>query len=262
MRASFRYHDGNRAYWQLRWDQIPADSESLNLHGYPGKYAEAALALQPGRVLEAGCGAGRVLRHYHRLGRDIVGMDFIASALTKIGDVEAEACLVAADAKKLPFSSGSFSVVLAFGLFHNLKNGFDEALIETRRILEPGGVLCASLRLDNLQNRVVDWLANHRTQSKKGEKKFHKMNYTPRELRALFSVANFSIENFEFVENMPFLYQFRPFRHQSHRRFDEHVARSEGYKLSPFGQVLQNLLVRYWQKSFCNIAVITARAEN
>ncbi len=260
MRLTYRHHDGNRAYWRERWEQVPADSEDLNLNRYPGRYAEAVLSKNQGRVLEAGCGAGRVWRHYHRAGREIIGFDFIATALAKLSSTEDKAQLGAGTATHLPFAGDSFSVVLAFGLYHNLEQGFEGALAETLRVLEPGGTVCASLRLDNLQNRIVDRLADRRANNRTGGKLFHKANYTPRELSDAFAAAAFRIEKFEYVENMPLLYKFSIFRRADHRRFNEHVARQEGYALSTVGRLFQNLLIKFWPGSFCNIAVITARA--
>ena len=67
MRISYRAHGGALDYWQRRWDGVAVDSGAINLDRYPGLYAERTLAAPrpDGPVLEAGCGAGRVLRHSH-----------------------------------------------------------------------------------------------------------------------------------------------------------------------------------------------------
>lgn len=257
MRVTSRSHGGNRSYWQRRWEQIPPDEGSLNLDRYPGRYAEAVMAETVGPVLEAGCGAGRVLIHYHHRGRWIAGMDFITTALQKIRQVEPGMPMLAADASSLPFVDRCFAAVLAFGLYHNLEHGIDAALAETRRVLKTGGLLCASMRADNLQNRIIDWLANR--DSATSEQMFHKANYSYGELQAIFKKAGFDIVRVEYVENMPFLYKLAAFRHRTHRVFDERKARAEGYRLSSLGAAVQRLLVRFWPASFCNIFVITCR---
>jgi SAM-dependent methyltransferase len=259
MRITYRTHEGNQDYWHQRWDQIPADEGGLNFDRYPGKYADWVIERCEGSILEAGCGAGRVLIHYHRLGKPIVGMDFIEVALTKMKAIEPDMPMVAGDVNNLPLTDNSFGAVLAFGLYHNLENGFVEALKETKRILNPGGYLCASMRADNWQTRITDWLANRGKSM--AQKSFHKVNYTPREIRTAFSEAGFEIRKFENVENMPFLYKFGMFRHPTHKVFDETVARAEGYRLSSFGQLLQNILVKSAPSSFCNIYVVTAASS-
>jgi len=132
-------------------------------------------------------------------------------------------------------------VLLAFGLYHGLGEGVEEALSETRRVLRDGGVLCASMRADNLQNRVVDWLAA-RQFVPGAEKRFHKANYTRAEFVEMLEGAGFDIVSVRYVENMPFLYKFRVFRSSRQAVFDEHAARGEGYRLSLLGTALQKCL--------------------
>ncbi len=259
MRATLRSHAGNRAYWRARWDDIPADDGKLNLSRYPGRYAEEVLARTDGPVLEAGCGAGRVLRCYHDRGRRIVGMDFIPGVLHKIRQADPSIPLVAGDVTRLAFADASFAVVLAFGLYHNLEQGLDRALAETRRILRQGGLLCASFRADNLQNRVIDFLADRRAAGP-GPVHFHKMNYTRSEIESALSRAGLEPLDLHYVENMPFLYKVRFLRHPSQRVFDERHARAEGYRLSAAGKVLQRLLAGPWPEQFCNVYVYVARA--
>lgn len=164
MRVTYRRHRGNREYWNKRWQAVEADLGGLNLSRYPGLYAERALEcdLPDGPMLEAGCGAGRVLLHYHRNGHPVVGFDFVHHALEKIRSVDGEVPLLTGDILQLPFASESFSSVMAFGVYHNLESGIEKALAETRRTLKPGGVLCASMRADNIQNQVIDWLATRK----------------------------------------------------------------------------------------------------
>ncbi|HJM49208.1 MAG TPA: class I SAM-dependent methyltransferase [Alphaproteobacteria bacterium] len=261
MRITYRHHGGNQAYWRERWEQAPADSGGLNLTAYPGRFAEEALAGTRGPVLEAGCGLGRVLRHYHSQGREIVGLDFIASALAKIRTQDPGLPLLAGDVTGLPFADASFAAVLAFGVYHNLPAGVAEALAECRRVLTPGGVLCASVRADNLHNRGIDWLAARRAGTAPGQTKvFHKANFTAAEYTALLEAAGFRPRALHFVENYPLLYKFRAFRAAGHKRFDEGLARAEGYRLSGSGRALQALCNRLWPAQFCNTLVAIAEA--
>jgi SAM-dependent methyltransferase len=260
-RITYRPHGGSRAYWQARWDDVDADTGELNLQHYPGKFAEDTLRRLAvgGPILEAGCGAGRVVRFYHHQGRDIIGMDFIPTAVQKIRQAVPTVPLTAADVEKLPFADESLSCVLAFGLYHNLEQGVAGAVRETRRVLKTGGHLCAAMRLDNIQNRMIDWLANRKQSS--GEWRFHKINYTQKELKDVFSHNGFAIEDIYFVENMPFVYKFRPFRAASHKTFNETKGRAEGYRLSLLGNAVQKMLIGLFLPAFCNAAVIIARAK-
>lgn len=260
MRTTYRSAN-NKDYWTKRWDDIPADAPMENLAVYPLKYALKTVKDKKGKILEAGCGAGRVLRYYHDQGYDIIGFDFIDVAIGKLKAIDPTLQAEVGDITHLRFADQSFKYVLAFGLYHNLEHGLDKAIQETHRVLEKDGLVCASFRADNLQTKLTDWLADRQAKSKWGENKvrsFHKMNLTRSEYEQLFTRAGFVIDFVGPVENMPILYKFVIFRSSDHKAFDENKARMEGYRLSWLGQRLQNFLMRFFPDQFCNIYVLIA----
>lgn len=262
MRITYRKH-GVKEYWTSRWDDIPADSPMENTNAYPLKYAEMTVKDKTGKILEAGCGAGRILRYYHNKGLDIVGIDFIDIAIEKLKSADESLNVAVGDITNLQFDDQSFKYVLSFGLYHNLESGLDLAIQETYRVLENGGAVCASFRADNIQTRLTDWLTQKRSkenrqQQEEGRREFHKMNLTRSEFEERFRNAGFNIEFTAPVENMPILYKFAFFRRAGHKVFDENKARAEGYRLSWFGQGLQNFLMRFFPDQFCNIYVLIA----
>jgi SAM-dependent methyltransferase len=257
MRVTYRTR-GVREYWAARWREIPADQPMQNRDAYPLKYAELAVQGKDQPILEAGCGAGRILRYYHDRGYDITGMDYIEVAIEKLKQIDPTLKAEVGDITQLRYPDRSFGCVLAFGLYHNLEKDLDRAIAETHRVLRRDGRVCASFRADNLQTRLTDWLADRR--AKRGEEKnFHKMNLTRREYERLFTRAGFEVQAVYPVENMPILYKSAFFRAPDHKAFDENKARKEGYRLSWLGQRLQNLLMRLAPDQFCNIYVIIAR---
>jgi SAM-dependent methyltransferase len=262
MRISYRNHGGALDYWQRRWDGVEVDSGTINLDRYPGLYAERVIkASRPdGSILEAGCGAGRVLRHYHEQGSQIIGLDFISTVLAAIHREDLTIPLAAGDITSLPFPDKSFSAVLAFGLYHGLEHGLDEAMADTRRILKPSGLLCASMRLDNFQNRMTDRMADKAAGASGGEQRFHKLNLTSTEFKALVSGAGFQVETVDYVENMSFLYKYPALRHASQRVFNESAARGAGYRFNLAGNTLQRTGMTMAPAQMANLAVITARA--
>ena len=131
-----------------------------------------------------------------------------------------------ADIKNLPFPDGAFAGVMAFGLYHSLESGVDKALAETMRVMKPGALLAASVRADNLENRINDWLEDRKYQTS-STSHFHKANYTEQDLRQALTAAGFQVERIDYFENMPLFYKFRFFRHRTHKEFDETRGRSE-----------------------------------
>lgn len=261
MRITYRTR-GVKEYWAARWDEIPADAPMENADVYPLKYAQMAVKDRRGKILEAGCGAGRILRYYHDRGYDIIGIDFIDVAIGKLVEIDPTLQAEVGDITNLRFADESFDYVLAFGLYHNLEQGLDKSIQETSRVLKKGGLVCASFRADNIQTRLTDWLADRKAKNKAGQDKtraFHKMNLTRSEYENLFTRAGFAINFIGPVENMPILYKYAFFRSTEHEQFDENKARAEGYRLSWLGQRLQNIFMRFFPDQFCNIYVLIAR---
>jgi cyclopropane fatty-acyl-phospholipid synthase-like methyltransferase len=57
-----------------RWSNIEADTEAQNPDVYPLKFA--LKVVQKGdKILEAGCGAGRILKYFHNRSFNIIGID-------------------------------------------------------------------------------------------------------------------------------------------------------------------------------------------
>ena len=257
MRTTYR-SSGVKEYWTSRWSDIPADFAMTNPDAYPLKYALQAVSSNDGPILEAGCGAGRILRYFHQHGYDITGIDFVEVAVRKLQEADRALKVEVGDIAYLRFADEEFRYLLAFGLYHNLEHTLEKAVKESWRVLQVGGFICASFRADNLQTRLSDWLAARKC-GKSKQAEFHKLNLTRREFLSLFERAGFVIDTVSPVENMPILYRFSYFRSHSHKVFDENKARAEGYCLSALGQVLQKYLMRFFADQFCNIYVLIAR---
>lgn len=107
-------------------------------------FLAAELGLEPGmRVLDVGCGPGR---HSHALaarGIDVVGID-IAMAFLRVAGA---GMWVRADARRLPFSAGSFDAAISLcqGGFGLLGGEEDAAVIkEMAEVVKKGGHIAVS----------------------------------------------------------------------------------------------------------------------
>lgn len=261
MRITYR-NKVNKDYWEQRWGSIKTDEVMQNENIYPLKYALKMISKNDGRILEAGCGAGRILKYFHNKQFDIIGIDFIENAIEKLKKDNQDLKVYVDDIKSLKFNDQYFKYILAFGLFHNLDQGLEDSISESYRVLKKGGSICASFRADNIQTRIVDFLEKKKQNEKNSfikEKFFHKMNLTKTEFKDLFLKAGFKVDYIKPVENMPILYKFSFFRHKSHIIFNENLARKDGYKLSWFGFIIQKILMTFMPYQFCNIYVLIAR---
>jgi SAM-dependent methyltransferase len=260
MRKTYRAHS-SKDYWARRWKDIPIDLPQENIGTYPLKYALEAVDKKTMRILEAGCGNGRILRFFKDRGYDVEGFDYIDGAVMALLDSDPELKVRTEDITRLSYGPDSFDCVLAFGLYHNLEEeGLHKAILETNRVMKKNGRLCASFRADNLQNFINDSLTKKAFRDKKkSELKFHKMNLRSGELAQAFQKGGFSVKKIRPVENMPLLYKSRFFRAKGHKEFDESLGRREGYLLSPLGNLFQKVLIGLFPHQFCNIYVLDAK---
>lgn len=104
-----------------------------------------------GPILDLGCGAGRHVVYFARLGLDVVGLDVSDRAIAACRGWLAEEGLVAllgvAGVDAIPFPTGHFDVALSHGVLDHVTLPESHAAIaELRRVLRPGALLHLNLR--------------------------------------------------------------------------------------------------------------------
>jgi SAM-dependent methyltransferase len=101
------------------------------------------------RVLDFGCGAGRIVRHLPELApqADVWGSDIDPACIA--WDSEnldpAISFVVHGETPPLPFASDTFDLVYAVSVFTHLDRHWADWLLELHRILAPEGILVATI---------------------------------------------------------------------------------------------------------------------
>jgi ubiquinone/menaquinone biosynthesis C-methylase UbiE len=136
------------------------------------------LAIQhPGRILELGCGTGRIALPILKAGRSIVGIDRSSAMLAlarrraKRTTARGRAWFVRADIRDLPLRSGGFDLVLApYGILQSLTRERDlrATLASVARVLRPGGLFGVDLVPD-----LPRWREYDRKVSLRGRRNAH-----------------------------------------------------------------------------------------
>lgn len=100
------------------------------------------------RVLDAGCGTGRMLAVLKEMGLHPVGVDLSPGMVEQARRRQPEAELRVADLGALPYADGAFGGVLAwYCLIHHEVLEMQDALAELARVTAPGGVLLTAFHL-------------------------------------------------------------------------------------------------------------------
>lgn len=110
----------------------PADIEPMARYLTPGK-----------KILELGCGNGKILRPLLDGGYDVFGIDISSKSLKNLGrESSGKGKLVCCDGLNLPFRDSSFDTLISFFfLDHLLEKERSEAIREFHRVLSTGGKL-------------------------------------------------------------------------------------------------------------------------
>lgn len=135
----------------IGWDEYAAfyDWENARTQGRSDVPFWRRLAARvEGRVLELGCGTGRILLPLARAGVRIVGIDrseaMLRGQIPKARKIHRLTPLVRGDIRQLPFRRRSFQMVLApYGMLQSLTRDRDLAstLESAARVLRTGGLL-------------------------------------------------------------------------------------------------------------------------
>jgi SAM-dependent methyltransferase len=255
MRQVFRLEE-NPVYWDRRWAATGRDPDRFtDLTRYPIRYAELVVRQPTERILELGCGMGRLLKHYAHAGLRITGVERSDVAVRRIHAEEPALPVCRADVQQLPFGDACFDVVLAFGLYHNLEQGMEAALAETARCLRPGGAFCISMRPDNLAMRANEWLWRAGAgRSAAGRRRFHKWLVGEREFGALLQTHGLRVARVHHARNVSPLYRLAWLRAVRPGE-DETARRGRGYALNGMGRLLDGFLTGLAPAQFCNLLV-------
>ena len=133
---------GRAATYDDAWERLAAKGE--NVHGE----ADLVWSLGPRRVLDAGCGTGRVAIELARRGVEVTGVDLDPTMLDRARAKAPELPWVEGDLSDVDLGRSFDVIVLAGNVMIYLEPGSEAAVVANlARHLEPGGALVAGFEL-------------------------------------------------------------------------------------------------------------------
>lgn len=113
------------------------------------------IAPRPGLLaLDIGCGPGRLAGTMREHGVEYVGLDASAGLLRE-ARVKTGGRLIHGDAQALPIADARFDRVLAMNALYHMSN-WQQALLEMRRVVRPGGRVVISTNGADAMKRIYD----------------------------------------------------------------------------------------------------------
>jgi SAM-dependent methyltransferase len=135
------YFDVHVSVIEARETSVPTLRRVLSGHGL--------------RILESGCGSGRWLAFFERLGHLPIGLDDSAGPLAVARAHAPDMRLVRGDAVRAPFRDASFDAAFSAYVAEHFEAGPDALLRELHRLLKPGAPLILIVPYESWFRRLL-----------------------------------------------------------------------------------------------------------
>jgi SAM-dependent methyltransferase len=140
---------GERAtqdFWDRHWDteNFRENVERGKNNKFILKTLNKYILDKKGKILEGGCGMGRVVYCMQTHGYESVGVDFAKKTIELVNEAIPELDVRVGDVRDLPFPDDYFTGYWSFGVIEHFYEGYYDISKEMRRVLINGGYLFLS----------------------------------------------------------------------------------------------------------------------
>jgi ubiquinone/menaquinone biosynthesis C-methylase UbiE len=146
-----------------------------------------SLLQEPRRVIDAGCGAGRMMPVLAALGCEVEGIDLSGEMIRRAEADHGEFRFSVGSLSELPFADEAFDGVFSwYSTIHSPDEDLPQIFAEAARVLRPGGFLLVAFQVGS---GLVDVSANYRRHGH--EVALQRYNRTLEEMGAQLASAGF-----------------------------------------------------------------------
>ncbi len=155
------------------------------------------------RVVEGGCGMGKLAIALKESGVDILGVDYSGRLIKKIRESRPDVahCFATMDCRKLSYKDKSFTVYISPGVIEHFgDDDQNKILSEARRVLtDDGKLLCIVPFINVLSTVRAPLLRRKEFHRKQGGVPFYQFRYSRKGLRGLLSQNGFRVVKTELL---------------------------------------------------------------
>jgi len=141
-------NEPSEKYWSEAWEKseytIEEKIDKDRWHGLVySKQLPYILKLTPkgSKIFEAGCGLDQWVIYLRSVGYDITGVDYSEKTIARLREIYPQEKFEVGNILDLKYSDQTFDAVLSWGVVEHIREGPQEALRESYRILRKNGML-------------------------------------------------------------------------------------------------------------------------
>lgn len=133
----------NCSFWDEHWNvtDFKKAATSVSKYNMVVRLTRKYLNSTNGAILEGGCGTGQNVIALIKAGFECIGVDYAKETVKRINELIPEVDVRYGDVRKLAFDDNYFAGYWSLGVIEHFLKGYDEILLEAKRVLKRGGYL-------------------------------------------------------------------------------------------------------------------------
>jgi len=246
LKALYLKYDREK-FWENYWKEFDIDLEEFSdLNIYPINMTSKYIS-RHSKILECGFGGGRVIRHLHKYGYDIEGIEYDERIVEKLKEVDNSLKIRQGNVLDLQYNDNYFDITLCFGVICGLERNAAKAINELIRVTKKGSLLIVSVMLDNFARALQKTLNVFSNE----EKNFYAWMNTRDEWTNYFKTFGLKVVDNRVMVSRYNIYYWTPLL-RSIKTSDLRLARvkESAYKLNFLGELIWLLHKYVLRKQF------------
>jgi SAM-dependent methyltransferase len=144
-------------HWNERFSETIAALPAMAASGRRTRMVQLILQYMPtgGRILEAGCGSGWLVRLLRDAGRDAEGVDYSTDLVASVCSAYPDLPVRFGDVLALDVPDDTYSGYISLGVIEHRREGCLPFLLEAKRVTRPGGMLFIAVPYYNGLRRML-----------------------------------------------------------------------------------------------------------